>query len=102
MNGVIFVSNFAKNSPDFILRFGLRLNCIVFVLGQGLPKTILRGYLLKMEESAKVYDTFSACYTFFKHRNMYSKFSSLFLRLVIPRIFLDKNIERNSLYKTNL
>ena len=41
-----------------------------------------------MEESARVYGTFYACYTFFKRKNTYSEFLSIFLENSYPKLTL--------------
>ena len=48
-----------------------------------------RGAFLELEESGMEYDTFSACYTFPKHKNTYSKFFAFFSQNGYPWLTRD-------------
>ena len=61
----------------------------VFVLGLGFFKTQFEGVFLELEESPKKYGTFSACYTFSKHKNTYSEFFIFFSRIGYPKLTRD-------------
>lgn len=59
------------------------------VLGKGFPKTQFEGAFPELEESPRKYGTFSACYTFPKHKNTYSEFLAFFSRIGCPRLTRD-------------
>ena len=55
----------------------------------GFPKPQIEVIFLELEESGMEYDTFSACYTFPKHKNTYSEFFAFSSRIGCLRLTCD-------------